>query len=136
MSVTTAAALVGTYGMQAVINDNHVLYVKDETPNGEKRYRARFYFDPNSITVASGNNIGLLVGYSTAGMVTRLEFRSSGGAYQVKARVRHDSMSWTDSSWFTISDAAHYFELDWRAGSGAGANGGGGAPGVCGGPRE
>ena len=47
LSVSTAAALVGNWGMQAVINDANPIFVTDETPNAEPRYRERFYFDPN-----------------------------------------------------------------------------------------
>ena len=39
----------GTYGVQALINGTSARYVQDTTPNAEPRYRARFYFDPNSL---------------------------------------------------------------------------------------
>ncbi|HZM20889.1 MAG TPA: right-handed parallel beta-helix repeat-containing protein, partial [Anaerolineales bacterium] len=46
LSVSTMAALIGSQGMQAVIDDNTTIYATDDTPNAEPRYRARFYFDP------------------------------------------------------------------------------------------
>ena len=35
--------------MQAVIDDTNTIYLTSDHPNAEPRYRARFYFDPNSI---------------------------------------------------------------------------------------
>jgi hypothetical protein len=37
----------------------------------------------------------------------------------------NDATTWTNTNWFTISDAPHYLELDWRASSAVGANNGG-----------
>ena len=125
LSVSASAALVGTNGLQAVIDDNNAIYLTDDTPNAEPRYRARFYFDPNSISMASGDNHFILRGYSgTSTLMLRLQFRFSKGAYQVRAALRDDSSTWTNSAWLTISDTAHFIELDWRAAS-AGANNGG-----------
>src|SRR6185503_15926084 len=55
LSVSNSAALVGTRGLQAVIDDINSIYVTDDTPNAEPRYRARFYFDPNSIVMLNGD---------------------------------------------------------------------------------
>ena len=55
LSVSPAAALVGSNGLLAVLGNNNAMYVADDTPNLEPRYRARFYFDPNSIPMANGN---------------------------------------------------------------------------------
>ncbi|HEX9872656.1 MAG TPA: DUF4832 domain-containing protein [Candidatus Tectomicrobia bacterium] len=125
LSVGTAAALVGTYGLQAAINDNTSLYVTDDQPNAEPRYRARFYFDPNSISMVSGDTHFLFYGYSGATtVVLRVQFRFYNGNYQLRAALRNDSTTWKNSSWFTLSDAAHFVELDWQAATAAGANDG------------
>jgi hypothetical protein len=126
LSISSAAALSGTYGLQALINDNNTLYVVDEKPNTEVRYRARFYFDPNSITMANNNVHALFQGYSGAStLVLRIELRFSKGNYQVRGALCNDSGSWTNTSWFTISNAMHFIELDWRAATSAGVNNGG-----------
>ncbi len=124
LSVTTSAALVGSNGMQAVINDTTAMYVEDKTPNAEPRYRARFYFDPNSITMAAGDMHTLFYGFSGSTSVLRVDFRRSGGVYQLMSRALDDGSIWTATPWFTISDAPHVIEFDWQASSAAGANNG------------
>jgi chitodextrinase len=124
LSVSPAAALNGSYGVQAVINDNNSIYMTDNTPNAEPRYRVRFYFDPNSIVMADRDAHYLLYGYTGAIPVLRVELRSSKGYYQLRAAARNDSNGWTNSSWTNISDALHFIELDWQAASIAGASDG------------
>lgn len=125
LSVSTAAALVGAYGMQAVLDDNVAIYVTDDTPNAEPRYRARFYFDPNSLSMASGNAHYIFFGYSgTTTMVLRVEFRYYNLSYQIRVGLINDSSIWRNSSWFTISDDQHFIELDWMAATTVGANDG------------
>jgi hypothetical protein len=112
--------------MQAVINNSNSIFVSDDTPSAEPRYRARFYFDPNSITMANGDNFVLFKAYAgTNTAVVRVEFRQSSGSYQLRAALLNNSAGWVTSSWFTISDATHFFEFDWRAATAAGANDGG-----------
>ena len=41
------SALAPTAGLRAVVDDTAGVYVVDESPDDESRYRARFYFDPN-----------------------------------------------------------------------------------------
>ena len=125
LSVSPAAALVGSNGMQAVINDTTAMYVNDGTPYAEPRYRARFYFDPNSITMADGDANVIFRGISgTSTGVVRVEFGFSGGSYQIRAGVASDGSAWTNTDWFSISDAPHPIELDWLAATAAGANDG------------
>ena len=48
LSVQPTAALASSaFGIQSVIDDTAGLFVQDDTPNEENRYRARFYVDPN-----------------------------------------------------------------------------------------
>jgi len=126
LSVSAGAALVGSKGLQALIDDNNSIYVTDDTPNAEPRYRARFYFDPNSISMVSGDAHNIFFGYAgTSTAVLRGAFRFSSGAYQVRFGLLNDSGTWLNTSWFTISDASHAIEIDWRAATAAGANNGG-----------
>ena len=102
--------------MQVAISSNTACYLTDDTPTAEPRYRARFYFDPNSIAMVSGNAHYLFYGYSGASkVVLRVEFRFSSGKYQLRAALLDDGTTWKNSAWFTISDAPHVVEFDWQA---------------------
>jgi hypothetical protein len=111
--------------MRAVINDNTPIYVTDDSPTAETRYRMRFYFDPNSISMSNGNAHYIFYAYAgSTTVVQRIEFRRSSSVYQVRASVMNDASTWTSTSWWTISDAPHYVEIDWRSATSAGANDG------------
>jgi hypothetical protein len=56
--------------------------------------------------------------------VVRVELRFSSGAYQIRAALANDASKWTNTNWFTISDAPHAIEFDWQAATGAGLNNG------------
>jgi len=124
LSVSPVSALNGSYGVQAVINDNNAIYLTDNTPNAEPHYRARFYFDPNSIVMADRDSHYLFYGYAGATPALRVELRNSKGNYQLRAAARNDSNGWANSAWTNIGDIPHFIELDWRAASIAGANDG------------
>jgi hypothetical protein len=126
LSVSVGAKSIGNYGMQALLDDNAAIYCTSDHPNAETRYRARFYFDPNSIAMASGDAHFIFNGFmGTSTAVMRVEFRYFSGTYQVRARLLDDGSTWTNTNWFMISDAAHFIELDWQASTALGANDGG-----------
>ena len=55
-----------------------------------------------------------------------MEFRQSSGAYQIRAALLDDGTTWINTNtWYTITDAFHSIELDWRASTAPGANNGG-----------
>ncbi len=64
LSVRPSAALIGVNGLEVVIDGNEALFVEDNTPTSEPRYRARFYFDPNSIVMGRNDTHSILVGQS------------------------------------------------------------------------
>jgi hypothetical protein len=114
LSVSPAAALSGSYGLQANLTSTTSMYVRDDSPNAEARYRARFAFDPNSITIPTGEYIALLQGYSTTQniLVLRLHYTSAG--YQLRLRAYDTALAnWVNTQLVPISDAAHVIELDW-----------------------
>jgi hypothetical protein len=119
--------LIGGHGLQAVLDDNLSIYVADESPRGESRYRARFYFDPNSIVMADGDTHTIFAGLSnTSSDTVRVEFRRSAGNYQIRGWLTRDGAGGPQAtSWITISDGPHAIELDWQAATASGANNGG-----------
>lgn len=124
LSVSPSAALVGSQGMQALIDDSTAMYVTDDRPNAEPRYRARFYFDPNSISMADGDAHILFRGYSGSTIVLRVEFGFSAAGYQLRTAFLNDGTTWTENDWFPLTDTPHSIEFDWRAATGEGANNG------------
>jgi hypothetical protein len=127
LSVSSAAAHTGTNGMQATVNDTSPLFVTDSSPASETRYRARFWFNPNGIVMAKNAAHYLLEGQNTSGTtLVRIELRWNGKAYQVRAAAAKDTASgFATTSWFTMTNAWHAIEIDWRASSAPGANSGG-----------
>jgi serine protease len=127
LSASPNAALVGSQGLQAVIDDNNALVVIDESPALETRYRVRFYFDPNSIPMAIGDGHLIFLGSSGGGTVQhlQLELRFGATGYEVRALLMNDAKTMIATSWLPLSDAPHALELDWRASTAAGANNGG-----------
>ena len=61
---------------------------------------------------------------SNGSVVLQVEFRFSGGQYQVRVGLLNDGSSFSNTSWFTITNASHSLELDWRASTAPGANNG------------
>lgn len=113
--------------LQAVINDNNTIYVRDDSPADEPRYRVRFYFNPNNIEMAPNDMHQIFSGRTAAGtVVLQLELRyTENRVYQVRALVLGDSSAFTSSGWFPINNGSRALELDWRAASTPGGNNGG-----------
>ena len=124
LGVSPAAALVGPYGMQTIISDVSARYVEDTSPDAEPRYRARFYFDPNGVTMANGDTHTLFYGLSDGTAVVRLDLRFHNGAYQVRMRALDNAAAWSATAWFTIKDERHVIEFDWQAATARGAKDG------------
>ncbi|MGE5249522.1 MAG: hypothetical protein ACM3QS_04850, partial [Bacteroidota bacterium] len=57
--------------------------------------------------------------------VLRVELRRYSGRYELRAGLLNDAAAWIFTPWLGISDARHYFELDWRASASPGENNGG-----------
>lgn len=123
LSVSPTAALVGTNGMAALIDNTTAMYITDDTPVSEARYRARFYFDPNSLTMAEGDTHSIFGARNSTTELLRIDFRRQAGNYQIRAFIGNDTTAMA-TFWFTISDAPHTIEFDWSAATGVGANDG------------
>lgn len=126
LSVSSESALFGSYGMQVVISEATQMYVIYDSLIADARYHARFYFDPNSISMADGDYVYILQGYdaNTNTIILRIEIKKIRGDYQTRLRVLDNSSTWENTPYTILTDAPHRFELDWLAGSGVGANDG------------
>jgi len=106
-----------------VVDDATSNYVIDELPIAERRYRARFYLDPNSIVMAETDDFYIFNGYDTAAIL-QVQLGFINGSYQVRLRETHDSGGTLSTAWFAISDAPHVIEVAWQAATAVGANDG------------
>lgn len=115
LSVTAGAALQGNFGLQAVFTNKANMLVRNDSPAAETRYRARFYFNPNSIAMATGDNITLLQGLDAGGaVVLSIQFNRSSAGYQLRARSYDSGLAaFVNTPYFTISNAVHTVEVDW-----------------------
>ena len=126
LSASAAAALVGSYGLQATVDNNTSIYVRDDTPALETQYRASFRFDPNSIAMAANNSHYIFVGRSDvpAAQVLQIGLRYVGG-YQIQAQAVNNQTAYASTSWYPLTDAPHQIAVEWWAASGPGAGNGG-----------
>ena len=131
LSLSAAAALDGSaVGLQGVVDDTAGLWVQDDLPVNESRYRARFHFSANDFDPGEALNhrrVRLFVGFD--GTPTRrlfaLVLRRLDGAYALRGRARLDDNSQADTPFVPISTgSAHVVELDWQRSSSASANDG------------
>ncbi|MGB8213989.1 MAG: hypothetical protein WCE68_10570 [Anaerolineales bacterium] len=59
LSVSTAAAYWGVHGLAVTVSGQDT-YVEDDSPLSEGEYHARFYVNPNGVTIGSGQAIILI----------------------------------------------------------------------------
>jgi hypothetical protein len=112
--------------LQALINNTSMLYAVDLSPAGETRYRARFYFHPNSLAMNNNTAHFIFDGYNEyyGTAVFRLELLRENGVYKLRPRILRDNWGYTNGSKYTISNAWHAIEIEWQTSSPPGANNG------------
>lgn len=111
LSVTGAAALVGNYGLSALIDDTNGIFGEIEyTQITSGEYRWRFYVDPNGLTMAGGDAFYLcrITKQETSGRAD-VNLKYSGG-YNINARVREDDGTYRVTADYVITDDVHYIE--------------------------
>jgi hypothetical protein len=118
LRTSAASAMAGTSrGLRARVNDTNPLFVEDDTPNAENRYRVRFYFDTNAFDPgeASGHfRTRLFFAQGSGFRLVTIVLKRQGGAYSVEARVRSNSGARIDTGFKPITDGPHFLEFDWQ----------------------
>jgi hypothetical protein len=120
LTVSPSAALAATrQGLQGVVDDTAGLFVQDDAPLDEHRYRARFYFDPNGFD--PGEALGhlrtrIFVAFEEGPTrrLMALVLRRRDGQYALMGRARRDDGAQADTGFFDITDAPHLLEIEWR----------------------
>jgi len=125
LSVSSAAAMDGASGMQALLNSTKPIYVIDASPAAEATYHARFYFSPNGITLPRNKPQDVFIGRTSTGTVIfRLQLQYVSGSYQLRGMILSGNGKTQTTSWYTISNSVHAVELTWQAStSSKGSNG-------------
>jgi hypothetical protein len=126
---STAAMSSTTFGLLGMVESTAGLYVQDDSPDDEGRYRARFYFDTNGFDPGEAQNrrrIRLLLAFEEEplGRLIAIVLRRLDGFYSVTARVRLDDLSRYNTPFVAIADGPHVVEFDWKRASGPDANDG------------
>jgi hypothetical protein len=118
-----------SFGLQGVVDDRSGLYVQDDSPRGESRYRARFYVDPSGFD--PGEAVGRLrtrifLAFEEAPLkrLIQVVLRRQAGQYSLAARVREDDDTLVETAFWSITPAPHVVELDWHRASFPGAGDG------------
>jgi hypothetical protein len=127
------AALDGSFGLSAFVNDTQSLFVEDETPaadGAEACYRMRFLFDPNDFDpgeAAGRRRVRLFLALQTSPATARvfvIVLRRLNGAYSVMARARRDDGSRANTGFTPIGPGPHSIQVEWHRASGPGMNDG------------
>jgi len=118
LAVAASAAMGGTTtGIRATANGALPQSVQDDSPHGETRYRARFYFNPNSFDTGEAQNhhrTRLFIAFNGSGQRTvAIVLRRVGGAFAIEGRVRQSDGSRVDSGFVGLTNAPHFIEFDW-----------------------
>jgi uncharacterized repeat protein (TIGR01451 family) len=130
LTVEAGAAMAGTTaGLQAAVNDTAGLFVQDDSPTDEDRYRARFYLDPTGFDPGETQNhrrTRVLLGFEEAPTrrLMAIVLRRLSGQYALMGRARQDDNSQADTGFFSITPGPHVVEVDWIRSTGPDANDG------------
>jgi hypothetical protein len=113
VSTTTAAAMVGNYGLscQTSVANNYGV-VNFSISSNDMRFR--FYINPNTLTMASGDRFNLNRIIHSSGppfdqVSTDLQF--DGANYNIRTLFFDDTGSFFATSFYPISDDIHYIEI-------------------------
>ncbi|MFI5042095.1 MAG: hypothetical protein ACHQNA_09650, partial [Acidimicrobiales bacterium] len=117
LSVTTAAALVGTYGLQVQGNNTNYVQRNFTAATTTSVLDARFYFRPNA-NASAGSDI-FAAGSSSTNFGTtrfRVRYRLSGGTPQVQIQVGTGN---ANTTWTPIlgGTSSNVIEVVWQSGT-------------------
>ena len=128
LTASANAAMTGSFGLDALVNDTSGLYVQDDTPADDSYYRASFQFDPNGFDPGESQNkfrTRIFIGFEDGPRrLFAVVLRRIGGQYAIMGRARLDDNSQANTGFVDITDDVHTIDLYWKRSSGPDANDG------------
>jgi hypothetical protein len=124
-----AAMRSSAFGLSAVVETTEPVFVQDDSPHDETRYRARFYFDTNEFDPGESQDrrrVRLFIAFeeNPTRRLAAIVLRRLNGQFSLMGRARRDDDSQHNSGFFPIADGPHVVELDWKRASGPGVSDG------------
>ena len=129
VDVNMGAAIDGTYGLEVGVDGSpNVAFVQDDSPAGETVYRAQFWVDRNTPTIANRDAYKIFKGVMDTGnkknILIKLK-RGKDGNFYVYAFCQTDSNTWTwADKGMQFKDKATGVMIEWQASSAPGADDG------------
>mgnify|MGYP003574085072 CR=1 FL=1 len=129
VDVNMGAAIDGTYGLEVGVDGSpNVAFVQDDSPAGETVYRAQFWVDRNTPTIANRDAYNIFKGVMDTGnkknILIKLK-RGKDGNFYVYAFCQTDSNTWTwADKGMQFKDKATGVMIEWQASSAPGADDG------------
>ena len=119
LSVSTQAAAIGTYGLQAVVKDTNGMDVDYQMASAQAHYSARFYFNPNSIQIPAGQGIYLFAGSNAQSSWINFLYLQQAGQYYLLTACGRDETTGNSSCTPSvyISNAWQEVEMEWKTAS-------------------
>jgi len=111
LTVDAGCAMNGTsFGMRTTLpgGDTQIVYVQDNTPDGETIYRATFWFDPNGISMPTTARFPIFLGRDdVGGNVLRLQVHRNvaDDKYRLRLQIKKNNGTWANAREFDSTGA-------------------------------
>lgn len=115
LSVAAPAALKGSsYGLQFLVDGTDLMRAFENNEIQTSDLRIRLYFDPNTLTMASGDTFNLMWSNQNGGSYRTLfsiQLNHDGSTYRLILSGNTDLNDFATSDNAIITDTEHYFEF-------------------------
>ncbi len=113
------AGLGGVKGLEAVVDDTNPLFVEDDRPMDDGRYRVDFLLDPFDFDpgMAQGHQRArIFIAFEEAPTrrLVAVVLKRQGAQYSLMSRVRRDDGTLADTGFFNIGPGTHRVECEWK----------------------
>ena len=119
LASANAALGYSEYGMQVYIDDTTTRYGQIAFSPGATDFRARFYVDPNMLTMGTSSSFTICQFGSTGAILIYVVLVWTGATYQIRLRTIKDDDSAVNTT-VAITDAPHCIEVHSLRGAGTG----------------